>query len=65
MPWLSVNHTRLRAVSAVPTPLLALEVHRAGMPGQPGAGFWRGMTSHPGTGAIAGTRKDQLIDGGG
>src|SRR5437667_11261698 len=28
MPWLSVNHTRLRAVSAVPTPLLALEVHR-------------------------------------
>src|SRR5437667_12797374 len=48
MPWLSVNHTRLRAVSAVPTPLLALEVHRAGMPGQPGAGFWRGMTSHPG-----------------
>src|ERR1043166_7417060 len=38
MPWLRVNQTRLRAVSAVPTPLLALEVHRAGMPGDPGAG---------------------------
>src|SRR5260221_12963731 len=37
MPWLSVNQTRLAAPSAVPTPLLALEVHRARMPGQPGA----------------------------
>src|SRR5258706_3843678 len=46
MPCLSVNHTRLRAVSAVPTPLLALEVHRAGMPGQQGAGFWKGTASH-------------------
>jgi hypothetical protein len=42
MPWLSVNHTRLTAPSAVPTPLLALEVQRAGTPGQPGA-FERGM----------------------
>src|SRR5579875_2214274 len=39
MPWLSVYHTRLIAVSAVPTPLFALEVHRAGMPGRPGASF--------------------------
>src|SRR5438067_13855740 len=37
MPWLSANHTRLEAVSAVPTPLLALDVQRGGMPGQPGA----------------------------
>src|SRR2546430_962428 len=37
MPWLSVNQTRLAAPSAVPTPLLALDVHRAPMPGQPGA----------------------------
>src|SRR5947207_3409913 len=37
MPWLSVNQTRLAAPSAVPTPLLALEVHRGAMPGQPGA----------------------------
>jgi len=34
-----VNQTRLRARSAVPTPLFALEVHRAGMPRYPGAGF--------------------------
>src|SRR5690348_7181843 len=39
MPWLSVNHTWLGAVSAVPTPLFALEVQRAGMPGAPGAGL--------------------------
>jgi hypothetical protein len=32
-----VNHTRLAVPSAVPTPLFALEVHRAGRPGQPGA----------------------------
>jgi hypothetical protein len=38
-PWLSVNHTRLVATSAVPTPLFSLEVHRAGMPGHPGAEF--------------------------
>src|SRR5438093_7205164 len=37
MPWLSVNQTRLAAPSAVPTPLVALEVHRAPRPGQPGA----------------------------
>src|ERR1700733_4572741 len=32
-----VNQTRLRSLSAVPTPSLALEVHRAGIPGDPGA----------------------------
>ena len=37
MPWLRVNQTRLTAERAVPTPLLALEVQRGGMPGQPGA----------------------------
>src|SRR5258708_254563 len=37
MPWLSVNHTRLAAPSAVPTPLFALDVQRAEWPGQPGA----------------------------
>src|SRR5215471_6926632 len=37
MPWLIVNQTRLSALSAVPTPLLALEVHLGAMPGQPGA----------------------------
>src|SRR6266436_7442292 len=37
MPWLSVNHTRLCRLSAVPTPLLALEVQRGAIPGQPGA----------------------------
>src|SRR6476661_4048519 len=37
MPWLSVNHTRLCRLSAVPTPLLALEVQRGEIPGQPGA----------------------------
>src|ERR1700686_5080340 len=37
MPWLSVNQTRLAAPSAVPAPPFALEVHRAPMPGQPGA----------------------------
>src|SRR5580765_1128953 len=37
MPWLSVNHTRLAAPSAVPRPLFALDVHRAEIPGQPGA----------------------------
>src|SRR5665213_307757 len=39
MPWLSVNQTWLCAVSAVPTPLFALEVQRAVMPGAPGAGL--------------------------
>jgi hypothetical protein len=42
-PWLSVNHTRLVATSAVPTPLFSLEVHRAGMPGHPGAEFSGGI----------------------
>src|SRR5688500_11022735 len=37
MPWLRVNHTRLSRLTAVPMPLLALDVHRAGSPGQPGA----------------------------
>jgi hypothetical protein len=32
-----VNHTRLVAVNAVPTALFALEVQRAGMPGEPKA----------------------------
>src|SRR6266568_2859396 len=35
MPWLMVNQTRLAAESAVPTPLLALDVQRAGIPGAP------------------------------
>src|ERR1700740_132556 len=37
MPWLSVNHTRLAAPSAVPTRLFARDVQRASIPGQPGA----------------------------
>src|SRR5262249_36795422 len=37
MPWLSVNQTRLAAPRAVPRPFLALDVQRAGIPGQPGA----------------------------
>ena len=37
MPWLSVNQTRLAKLNAVPTPLLALEVQRGVIPGQPGA----------------------------
>ena len=41
MPWLTVNQTRPLRPRAVPTPLLALEVQRGGMPGQPGAkGAW-------------------------
>ena len=36
MPWLSVNQTRLSRLTAVPMPLLALDVQRAGSPGQPG-----------------------------
>jgi hypothetical protein len=36
MPWLSVNHTRLDGLSAVPTPDFALEVQRGGIPGHPG-----------------------------
>src|SRR5579872_4830058 len=39
MPWLSVNHTRLLRFSAVPMPILALEVQRGSIPGAPGA--WR------------------------
>src|SRR5882724_13442124 len=35
MPWLMVNQTRLAGESAVPTPLLALDVQRAGIPGAP------------------------------
>ena len=37
MPWLMVNQTRLASDSAVPTPLFALDVQRAGIPGRPGA----------------------------
>jgi hypothetical protein len=37
MPWLSVNHTRLSRLTAVPIPLFALDVQRAGEPGHPGA----------------------------
>src|SRR5690348_9922478 len=37
MPWLRVNHTRLCRLRAVPTPDLALEVHRGSIPGHPGA----------------------------
>src|SRR5580704_16319514 len=37
MPWLMVNQTRLVSASAVPTPLLALDVHRDRIPGDPGA----------------------------
>ena len=43
MPWLRVNQTAAVAPSAVPTPLLALDVQRAGMPGQPGA--WVALSS--------------------
>lgn len=37
MPWLMVNQIRLLRVKAVPAPVLALEVQRAEIPGQPGA----------------------------
>src|SRR6266700_874015 len=37
MPCERVNQTRLCASIAVPTPLLALDVQRGGMPGCPGA----------------------------
>jgi hypothetical protein len=37
IPWLSVNQTRLLSLRAVPTPVLALEVQRTGIPGPPGA----------------------------
>src|ERR1051326_5253084 len=37
MPWLTVNQTLLCWLRAVPAPVLALEVQRGGMPGQPGA----------------------------
>src|SRR5207244_7517351 len=37
--------TRLEAVSEVPTPLLALDVQRGGMPGQPGAKTSRGSAT--------------------
>jgi hypothetical protein len=33
IPWLSVNQTRLSRLVAVPRPLFALDVQRAGMPG--------------------------------
>src|SRR3954453_10855319 len=37
MPWLIGNQTRLSEPVEVPTPLVALDVQRAGPPGQPGA----------------------------
>ena len=37
IPWLVVNHTRLLALSEVPMPVLALDVQRGGIPGQPDA----------------------------
>jgi hypothetical protein len=37
MPWLKVNQIRLLPLRAVPTPDLALEVQRAGIPGDPDA----------------------------
>jgi hypothetical protein len=37
MPWLVVNQTLLCWFKAVPAAVLALEVQRGGMPGQPGA----------------------------
>ncbi len=37
MPRLGVNQARLLSLRAVPTPVLALEVQRAGIPGPPGA----------------------------
>jgi len=36
IPWLIVNQTRLSARAAVPTALLALDVQRGGIPGDPG-----------------------------
>jgi len=49
-----VNHTRLRAPQAVPTPLFALDVQRAEIPGFPKAavtvnagGSQRSRRSHP------------------
>jgi hypothetical protein len=50
MPWLSVNHTRLLRFSAVPTPLLALEVQRGEMPGHPGAAIVESLTVSSGPG---------------
>jgi hypothetical protein len=47
MPWLKVNQTRLSGERAVPTPLLALEVHRAELPGQPGASPSSGISQLP------------------
>ena len=55
MPWLSVNQTRLTGEIAVPTPLLALEVQRGGMPGQPGASVTVGFPRHS-----AATRSAQM-----
>src|SRR5581483_4682053 len=43
MPWLMVNHTRLVRLSAVPMPVFALDVHRGGMPGQPGAELFESL----------------------
>src|SRR4051812_26516411 len=37
MPWLRVNQTRLIKLRAEPTPVLALDVQRGGIPGCPGA----------------------------
>jgi hypothetical protein len=45
MPWLMVNQIWPVGESEVPTPLLALDVQRAGIPGAPGAFF--GVTGIP------------------
>src|SRR5882672_5502132 len=66
MPWLRVNHTRLCRLSAVPTPLLALEVQRGAIPGQPGANRspWLPLTgiSRGGVGIGEGVRTDSGFD---
>jgi len=45
IPWLSVNQTRLSRLTDVPMPLLALDVQRAGTPGQPGANVSAGSAA--------------------
>jgi len=47
MPWLNVNQTQLWRLRAVPMPLLALEVKRGAIPGQPGANRPDGEVSSP------------------
>jgi hypothetical protein len=42
MPWLIVNQTLLCWLSAVPTPVFALDVQRGAIPGQPGVWWMEG-----------------------